>query len=136
MRTRSILIAVCAFGGLARAQSFDVRVGADPQTQGGAGRGTGQGTGQGRVRTDLGIVIPVEPREHDRLQWFGRQDHHVVPGTVTIDKAPYVCDAHDRRFRDKDAFVAHLRADHGLRPDEIPDRLVVLKGVVHFSGSE
>lgn len=131
MRIWSILIAVYACGGIAPAQSFDVHVGADPQAQ-----ATGQGTGQGRVRPDLGIVIPIEPHEHDRLQWFGRQDHHVVPGTVTIDKAPYVCDAHDRRFRDKDVFIAHLRADHGLRPDEIPDRLVVLKGVVHFSGDE
>lgn len=124
MRGRRLLLVLIAFAGTAAAQSFEVGGGAD--------QGQGRAPGQGRARPDLGIVIPLEPREHNRLQWFGRQDRHVVPGTVTINKAPYVCDGHERRFRDRDAFVAHLRADHGLKPDEIPDALVVLKGVVHF----
>jgi hypothetical protein len=83
-------------------------------------------------RDDLDIVVPIDPREHERLYWFGRPDHHLVPGTVTINRAPYVCDPHRRSFRERDAFVAHLRTVHRLAADEIPGALVVEDGVVHF----
>ena len=87
-----------------------------------------------RARVDLDIVVPIDPREHERLHWFGRRDHHLVPGTVTINRAPYRCDAHRRQFEDRDRFVAHLQAIHGGPAEQIPDALVVRGGVVHFSG--
>ena len=88
-----------------------------------------------RGRVDLDVVVPIDPQEHERLHWFGRRDHHhLVPGTVTIDRAPYVCDAHRRRFSDRDRFVAHLRGVHAVSADDIPDSLIVRDGVVHYSG--
>ena len=87
-----------------------------------------------RVRTDVDVVVPVAPTEHERLHYFGRRDHHLVPGTVTINGAPYVCDVDGRRFTDRDAFVAHLRATHGAPAARIPDLLVVRDGRVHFVG--
>ena len=85
-------------------------------------------------RVDLDVVVPIDPHEHERMHWFGRRDHHVVPGTVTINRAPYVCDAHQREFRTRDGFVGHLLKGHGLSIEQIPDALVVLRGVVHFLG--
>src|SRR5947208_14324085 len=79
-------------------------------------------------------IVPVEPEEHERLHYFGRRHHHLVPGTVTIDRPPYVCDVDGRQFTQGDDFVAHLRAVHHARPDEIPELLLVRDGVVHFPG--
>lgn len=81
---------------------------------------------------DVDVVVPVDPRQHDRLQWFGRQDHHLVPGTVTINRAPYVCDVEGEEFRRRDEFVAHLRLVHRVPTDEIPDAVVLTDGQVHF----
>ena len=81
---------------------------------------------------DLGIVVPIDPREHDRLQWFGRRDHHLVPGTVTINRAPYVCDVEDAEFHRRDEFVAHLRLVHRIPVDQIPDAVVLTEGQVRF----
>ena len=86
----------------------------------------------GGARVDA--VVPIPPTEHERLHFFGRRDHHLVPGTVTIDKAPYLCDVDGQRFNDEDAFVAHLRRTHHLASDDIPDLLVVRDGQVHFVG--
>jgi hypothetical protein len=83
-------------------------------------------------RSDVEVFVPVDPYEHERLHWFGNRDRHLVPGTVTINKAPYVCDPDGRRFRDREAFVAHLRSRHAIAPDDIPGRLVVVDGIVHF----
>jgi hypothetical protein len=79
-------------------------------------------------------IVPVDPYEHERLHFFGKRDHHVVPGTVTINAAPYVCDLDARRFREQDDFVAHLRTVHRADVDRIPDQLVVQDGIVHFIG--
>ena len=79
-------------------------------------------------------IVPVEPEEHERLHYFGRRHHHLVPGTVTIDRPPYVCDVDGRQFTQGDDFVAHLRAVHHARPAEIPELLLVRDGVVHFPG--
>jgi hypothetical protein len=83
-------------------------------------------------RPDIGVVIPVEPQEHERLHFFGRRHHHVVPGTVTINVPPYVCDRDRRTFRDRDRFVAHLRTAHGVRPEDVHDAVVVVDGQVRF----
>ncbi len=77
-------------------------------------------------------VVPVPPFEHERLHYFGRRHHHLVPGTVTIDRPPYVCDLDHQTFGDQDTFVAHLRGAHHARPESIPDALVVVEGQVHF----
>src|SRR5881296_2391837 len=70
-------------------------------------------------------IVPVEPEEHERLHYFGRRHHHLLPGTVTIDQPPYVCDVDGRHFTQGDDFVAHLRAAHHARPAEIPELLLV-----------
>jgi hypothetical protein len=77
-------------------------------------------------------IVPVPPTEHQRLHYFGRRDHHLVPGTVTIDRAPYVCDADGKQFTDRDAFVAHIRGAHRVPRARIHDRLVVHGDAVHF----
>ncbi len=79
-------------------------------------------------------IIPIPPTEHQRLHYFGRRDRHLVPGTVTINGAPYHCDLDGKRFTDRDAFVAHLRGTHRTPPERIPDLLVVRDGRVHFIG--
>ncbi len=76
--------------------------------------------------------VPVEPREHERLHFFGRRGRHVVPGTVTINVPPYVCDRDRRTFRNRDRFVAHLHAAHGVRIEDVADSLLVVDGQVHF----
>jgi hypothetical protein len=85
-------------------------------------------------RPDIDVLVPVEPHEHERLHYFGRRHHHLVPGTVIIGQAPYVCDPDGERFEDRDAFVAHLRTTHGVGPADIPDFLLVRDGRVHFIG--
>src|SRR5207244_3387916 len=87
-----------------------------------------------RARSDIDVIVPVAPTEHERLHYFGRRDHHLVPGTVTINGAPYVCDVDGKRFTDRDTFVAHLRAAHRTPAAKIPDRLLVRGGRVHFVG--
>ena len=87
-----------------------------------------------RGQPSVDVIAPVDPHEHERLHYFGRRDHHVVPGTVTINAAPYVCDLDQRRFRERDDFVAHLRVAHRASVDRIPDLLVVQDGIVHFIG--
>ena len=90
--------------------------------------------GDSRARPDIDVVVPVDPTEHERLHFFDRREHHLVPGTVTINGASYLCDVDGKRFTDRDTFVAHLRAAHRMPPERIPDRLVVRGGRVHFLG--
>jgi len=85
-----------------------------------------------RPRTDIDLVLPLPPTEHHRLQFFGGRDHHLVPGTATIDGSPYLCDVDGLGFRDREAFVAHLRTVHRTSPEEIPASLVIVDGRVHF----
>ena len=87
-----------------------------------------------RRAPEVDAIVPVPPYEHERLHFFGRRDHHLVPGTVTIDRAPYECDLDRRRFKSQDDFVAHLRTAHHAPVAKIPDALVVRDGVVHFIG--
>jgi len=88
----------------------------------------------GRPHPDVDVVIPVEPYEHERLHWFGRRGHHLVPGTVTINQEPYRCDLDQLRFHREDEFVAHLRTAHRMTEEAIPGTLVVRDGLVHFIG--
>jgi hypothetical protein len=88
----------------------------------------------GRRAPDVDVLLPVEPREHRRLQWFDGQPHHLLPGTVTVDGPPYVCDLDDARFRSEDDFVAHLRGRHHVPAGRIRAQLVVRQGRVHFVG--
>jgi hypothetical protein len=81
---------------------------------------------------EVDAIVPVEPREHERLHFFDRRSHHVVPNMVSIDGKPYVCDADGKSFGDRDDFVAHLRSAHRVASGEIPDRIVVHGGKVHF----
>jgi hypothetical protein len=90
------------------------------------------GEPRGGRRPDVDVIVPLDPREHDRLHWFDGEPHHLAPGTVTIDVPPYVCDRDGRTFTDRDAFTAHLRRAHGVPAAEIPRRLVVEGGQVHF----
>jgi hypothetical protein len=85
---------------------------------------------------DVDVLVPVEPYEHERLHYFGRRHHHLVPGTVTINREPYVCDLDGRRFTDREAFIAHLRVAHRVLPERIPDLLLVRDGRVHFLGEK
>jgi hypothetical protein len=47
---------------------------------------------------------------------------------VTINGAASICDLGERRFTDRDAFVAHLRTAHHTAPARIPDLLLVRDG--------
>ena len=85
-------------------------------------------------RTQVDAVVPVPPYEHERLHYFGRRYHHLIPGTVTIGKTPYVCDRDEQRFGTQDDFVAHLRIAHHVPPETIPEELLVRDGEVHFIG--
>jgi hypothetical protein len=88
----------------------------------------------GRGQPDVDVIVPVDPHEHERLHWFGRRGHHLVPGTVTVDRAPYRCDLDQLRFRKEDEFIAHLRTVHRMPEERIPGALVVRDGLVHFIG--
>ena len=88
-----------------------------------------RGADDGAVKPRVDAIVPIPPTEHERLYWFGRRDHHLVPGTVTIDHRLHL---DGKAFRDEDQFVAHLRTKHHVTPARIPDRLLILDGRVHF----
>lgn len=70
----------------------------------------------------------------DGVYFYGK-DRMEVPGVVAVNRPPYVCDLDGRVFRDKGAFVAHLRTTHVDRLQERPDpSFVVRDGQVHFTG--
>src|SRR5438128_2561721 len=87
-----------------------------------------------RLARPVEAIVPVPPTEHQRPHYFGRRHHHLVPGTVTINGAAYICDLDGKRFVDRDVFVAHLRTAHHTAPARIPDLLLVRDGRVHFVG--
>ena len=58
---------------------------------------------------------------------------HLLPGTVTINGAAYICDLDGKRFVGRDAFVTHLRTAHRTALARIPDLLLVRDGRVHFA---
>lgn len=88
----------------------------------------------GRGRPDVDVFVPVDPYEHERLYWSDGRDHHALPGTVTINGSPYICDPDGTRFEDRDAFLYHLRRAHGVDPARVSELLMVRDGRVHFVG--
>src|SRR5438132_14247054 len=46
-----------------------------------------------RLAPPVEAIVPVPPTEHQRVHYFGRRHHHLVPGTVTINGAAYLCDS-------------------------------------------
>lgn len=92
------------------------------------------GLAEDRDRSRLDVRIPEIPQEHERLKFFDKKRHHDAPGTVTIDKPGYVCNVDGRGFTRRDAFVAHLRIDHHVPAERVPEVLVTYDGQVHFAG--
>ena len=84
--------------------------------------------------TDVDVVVPVVPEEHERLYFFSGRDHHAVPGTVTINGSPYVCDKDGARFTDREVFLFHLQRAHGVEPSHAAHYLMVRDGRVHVVG--
>jgi hypothetical protein len=82
----------------------------------------------------LDVVLPVPPVEHERLYYFSGGAHHLVPGAVSIDGPPYVCDLDHLTFADRERFVLHLRTVHRISPDRIRDGVMVVDGRVHYVG--
>jgi len=92
------------------------------------------GDGRFRPEVDIDAVVPIAPTSPG-LQFFGRQDHNVVPGAVTINRRPYVCDRHEVGFKDRDDFIYHLRTADEVSLAQLPNQLQVVDGVVHFLGN-
>src|SRR3989442_11617662 len=74
-----------------------------------------------RLAPPVEAIVPVPPTEHQRLHYFGRRHHHLVPGTVTLNGAAYICDLDGKRLVDRDALVLHLRTAHRTPSARIPD---------------
>jgi hypothetical protein len=96
--------------------------------------------GWGRVRPDVDVLVPFDPYQQPNggqnggTQWFGGGPHVDIPGTVTIDANPYVCDVDGKQFAKRDQFILHIRVVHHLAPNQIPDALMVVDHRVHFVG--
>ncbi|MCW5889638.1 MAG: hypothetical protein KIT14_03715 [bacterium] len=90
--------------------------------------GPGPGYGNG-----LDIWVPIDPYEHERTWFMHRSDRSLVPPAVSIDRDPYVCDLDQRRFADRERFVAHLRGEHGIPRDDIRRGIYQVDGLVHFA---
>jgi hypothetical protein len=97
-----------------------------------AGEGA-PGRSGGNVRTDLFIEVPFDNYRTGVVFPFGGA-HHVVPGVVAVNHAPYYCAAHARAFRERMKFVAHLRTRHGLQNADIPAAVLVDGGQVRYIG--
>ena len=80
--------------------------------------------GDRRPSPPIEAISPGPPAEHSACT----TSRGVVPVTVTINGAASICDLDERRFTDRDAFVAHLRTAHHTAPARIPDLLLVRDG--------
>lgn len=80
------------------------------------------------------LLLPLDPSQLNPppLQFFDGQQHHQLPGTVTINGAPYICDVDRRTFRDGSEFAYHLQTAHGVPPAQVRSSVVVVDGRVHF----
>ncbi len=87
-----------------------------------------------RFGPDLDVFIPIEPEEHERLYFRSPRKRNPIPGTVTINRPPYVCDLDRETFTDRERFAAHLVEKHRVPWDQIGDLLFVVDGQVHFGG--
>ena len=105
-----------------------------------AGAATGADYAQLRRRprrADPHVYVPVPPPtdsyQDQGVRFFGR-NRVEVPGAVTVNLPPYVCDLDGRAFDDKQSFVVHLKTTHGSELRESADPFVVDAGQVHFTG--
>ena len=87
-----------------------------------------------RLAPPVEAIVPVPPTEHQRLHYFGRRHHHLVPGTVTINGAAYICDLDGKRFVNRDCLRGAPRTAHHTASARIPALLLVRDGRVHFVG--
>lgn len=83
--------------------------------------------------TRLDLFVPVDPVPPE-MWWMHRHDRRLVPPTVSIGGRPYVCDVDALSFASREAFIAHLRWEHALAPERIPDLLYRADGAVHYAG--
>jgi len=90
--------------------------------------------GRDRGRADVDVIVPLDPGQYGGTWWPHRNDRRLVPPTVSIGDAPYVCDLDALTFATRDAFVAHLRGEHLVEPARIPELLYRTEGEVHFTG--
>jgi hypothetical protein len=81
-------------------------------------------------RPPVEVIVPLPPYDTQELHYPARRDP--VPGTVTINRAPYRCDPDGKRFNDRAALVAHVRTVHGTPPEDIARHLHVRDGIVHY----
>jgi len=88
--------------------------------------------GRGGPHPDVYVDVPLD---HDSgvVFPFGGA-HHAVPGVVGIDTDPYVCPVHHLTFRERAKFIEHLVTKHGLRPEDIPSRVLVEGSQVRYVG--
>lgn len=84
------------------------------------------------ARTDLYLDLPLDYSTEVIFPFGGT--HHAVPVVVAVNRAPYRCLPHDREFRDRAHFIAHLRVEHGLVDDEIPAAVIVDHGQAVYVG--
>jgi hypothetical protein len=84
------------------------------------------------ARPDLYLDMPLD-YSTDVIFPFGGS-HHAVPGVVSVNRAPYRCLPHERVFKARAHFVAHLRLDHGLTDETIPSAIVVDQGQAIYLG--
>jgi hypothetical protein len=83
------------------------------------------------------VYVPLAPPADlykDRGVKFHGRARIEVPGAMTVNEPPYVCDLEGSVFEDKGSFVAHLRTQHSTRLRESQDPFVVEAGQVHFVG--
>ena len=83
--------------------------------------------------TDLFVEVPLDAPSPGVVFPFGGS-HHQVPGVVAVNRAPYYCVPHARGFRERAAFVEHLRTRHHLQDADIPQAVLVAGGQVRYVG--
>jgi hypothetical protein len=130
MRTiAGCLFLLCIANGAAAGEPASAPLGASEL--GNARQHAGE-AGGGRARPELFVTVPLESSTGVVFPFGG--SHHAVPGVVAVNRPPYVCVAHTRPFRERAAFVTHLRMQHGLADDDIPASVVVGGGQVRYVG--
>src|SRR4051812_35126840 len=85
------------------------------------------------VRPEVYLDVPLAAPTPGVVFPFGGT-HHAVPGVVAVNRAPYVCARHGRPFRDRAAFVEHLRRVHHLDDAAIGRDVVVRDGQARYVG--
>lgn len=101
--------------------------------------GTGSSAGDPRLQSRRRlralpyVFIPLDPTRQQPLYFFGGRATS-LPGVVSVDRPPYVCDVDGKTFTDGQRFVAHLHLAHQLPLASVPQAVIVYDGQVHFAG--